>query len=111
MLRNISGILRRWRLISKRAWKSQEATLHALGDIARAKGMTQVARDAGVSRESLYKALSGDCTPGFDTVLKVIAAIGMRLHPEVIPMPDHAQQEVAAAGTPLREMPAAEPSR
>ncbi|HLH52951.1 MAG TPA: addiction module antidote protein [Verrucomicrobiae bacterium] len=52
----------------------------ALGDIARAKGMGQVARDAGLSRESLYKALSGDRSPGFDTVLKVIHALGLRLH-------------------------------
>lgn len=52
----------------------------ALGDIARAKGMAQVARDAGLSRESLYKALSGDRSPGFDTVLKVIEALGLRLH-------------------------------
>ena len=52
----------------------------ALGDIARAKGMAQVARDAGLSRESLYKALSGDRTPAFDTVLKVIAALGLELH-------------------------------
>ena len=52
----------------------------ALGDIARAKGMTQVARDAGLSRESLYKALSGDRSPGFDTILKVIGALGLRLH-------------------------------
>jgi probable addiction module antidote protein len=54
----------------------------ALGDIARAKGMSQVARDAGVSRESLYKALSGERTPGFDTILKVIEALGLRLHAE-----------------------------
>ena len=54
----------------------------ALGDIARAKGMTQVARDAGLSRESLYKALSGERTPNFDTILKVIAALGLRLHAE-----------------------------
>ena len=54
----------------------------ALGDIARAKGMAQVARDAGLSRESLYKALSGERTPGFDTVLKVIDALGLRLHAE-----------------------------
>ena len=52
----------------------------ALGDIARAKGMTQVARDAGLSRESLYKALSGERSPGFDTILKVIAALGLKLH-------------------------------
>ena len=44
----------------------------ALGDIARAKGMTQVARDAGVSRESLYKALSRDRSPAFETILKVV---------------------------------------
>ena len=56
----------------------------ALGDIARAKGMTQVARDAGLSRESLYKALSGERTPGFDTILKVIAALGLKLHAEAI---------------------------
>ena len=54
----------------------------ALGDMARAKGMTQVARDAGLSRESLYKALSGERTPNFDTILKVIAALGLRLHAE-----------------------------
>jgi probable addiction module antidote protein len=52
----------------------------ALGDIARAKGMAQVARDAGLSRESLYKALSGERSPGFDTILRVIEALGLRLH-------------------------------
>ena len=52
----------------------------ALGDIARAKGMTQVARDAGLSRESLYKALSGNRSPGFDTILKVVGALGLQLH-------------------------------
>jgi probable addiction module antidote protein len=52
----------------------------ALGDIARAKGMTQVARDAGLSRESLYKALSGERSPGFDTILKVVDALGLQLH-------------------------------
>lgn len=55
----------------------------ALGDIARAKGMTQVARDAGLSRESLYRALSGERTPGFDTILKVIKALGLQLHAAV----------------------------
>ena len=54
----------------------------ALGDIARAKGMAQVARDAGLSRESLYKALSGERTPGFDTILKVLGALGLKLHAE-----------------------------
>lgn len=52
----------------------------ALGDIARVKGMSQVARDAGLSRESLYKALSGDRSPSFDTILKVVAALGLKLH-------------------------------
>src|SRR3972149_4722212 len=51
----------------------------ALGDIARAKGMTQVARDAGLGRESLYKALSADGNPEFATVLKVIHALGLKL--------------------------------
>jgi len=52
----------------------------ALGDIARAKGMSQVARDAGLSRESLYKALSGDRSPDFSTILKVANALGISLH-------------------------------
>ena len=52
----------------------------ALGDIARARGMTQVARDAGLSRESLYKALGEDGNPSFATVLKVARALGLRLH-------------------------------
>jgi probable addiction module antidote protein len=51
-----------------------------LGDIARAKGMTQVALDSGLSRESLYKALSGERSPDFDTILRVITALGLRLH-------------------------------
>jgi probable addiction module antidote protein len=52
----------------------------ALGDIARAKGMTQVAKDAGLSRESLYRALSAEGNPSFATVLKVAKALGVRLH-------------------------------
>jgi len=51
----------------------------ALGDIARAKGMTQVARDTGLGRESLYKALSPDGNPELATLLKVIAALGLQL--------------------------------
>ncbi|MBX3178845.1 MAG: putative addiction module antidote protein [Candidatus Hydrogenedentes bacterium] len=54
----------------------------ALSDIARAKGMTQVAHDAGLSRESLYRALSGDHSPSFDTILKVVEALGLKLHAE-----------------------------
>ena len=56
----------------------------ALGDIARARGMTQVARDAGLSRESLYKALSGERSPDFETILKVVNALGLRLHAEAV---------------------------
>ena len=55
----------------------------ALGDIARAKGMSQVARESGLSRESLYKALSGDRSPSFDTILKVISALGLQLSASV----------------------------
>lgn len=55
----------------------------ALGNIARAKGMTEIARASGLSRESLYKALSGDRSPGFDTILRVIDALGLRLHADV----------------------------
>lgn len=52
----------------------------ALGDIARAKGMSQVAREAGLGRESLYKALSSTGNPEFGTILKVVAALGLQLH-------------------------------
>jgi probable addiction module antidote protein len=56
----------------------------ALGDVARAKGMSQVARDAGLSRESLYKALSETGNPSFATVLKVARALGVRFHAQAI---------------------------
>ncbi len=52
----------------------------ALGDVARAKGMAQVAKDAGLSRESLYRALSVNGNPSLSTVLKVAKALGIRLH-------------------------------
>ena len=52
----------------------------ALGDIARAKGMSEVARAAGLGRESLYKALSDSGNPSFATILKVAKALGLRLH-------------------------------
>ena len=52
----------------------------ALGDIARAKGMSQIARETGLGRESLYKALSVEGNPEFATVLKVIEALGLQLH-------------------------------
>lgn len=52
----------------------------ALGDIARAKGMSQIARDAGLGRESLYKALSTTGNPEFGTILKVVRALGLQFH-------------------------------
>ena len=55
----------------------------ALGNIARAHGMTQLAVDTGMGRESLYKALSADGNPSFATILKVTRALGLRLHVEV----------------------------
>ncbi len=58
----------------------------ALGDIARARGMSQVARETGLARESLYKALSPEGNPEFATVMKVIKALGFRLHAEFVPV-------------------------
>jgi len=52
----------------------------ALGDIARAKGMTQIARETGLGRESLYKSLSAQGNPELATILKVVAALGLQLH-------------------------------
>lgn len=52
----------------------------ALNDIARAKGMTQIARDSGLGRESLYKALGSTGNPEFATIMKVMKALGLKLH-------------------------------
>lgn len=52
----------------------------ALGDMARARGMARIARDTGLGRESLYKALSAEGNPEFATVLKVVRALGLKLH-------------------------------
>ena len=62
----------------------------ALGDIARAKGMSQLARYTGLAREGLYKALSADGNPEFSTIMKVIKALGLKLHAST------AQQEKVA---------------
>jgi probable addiction module antidote protein len=56
----------------------------ALGDIAKARGMTQLARDTGLSRESLYKSLSGERAPSSDTLFKVIHAMGFKLTVEAL---------------------------
>lgn len=57
----------------------------ALGDIARARGMAQVASETGLSHESLYKARSGERVPNFDTVLRVVGALGLKLRAETSP--------------------------
>ena len=57
----------------------------ALGNIARAKGMSQLAKNTGLGRESLYKALSGEGNPSFSTILKVMRALGLRLTTETRP--------------------------
>ena len=56
-----------------------EEFLRAIGYVAKARGMSQIARDAGMGRESLYKALSGQGDPRFSTILKVMSALGLRL--------------------------------
>ncbi len=68
------------------ALESDDASLigAALGDIARAKGMTAVAKEAGLGRESLYKALSPEGNPEFATILKVISALGLKLHAKAV---------------------------
>ncbi len=56
-----------------------------LGDVARSRGMAQIARDTGISREGLYKALSADGNPSLSTLIKVLGALGLRLHVEAAP--------------------------
>jgi probable addiction module antidote protein len=56
----------------------------ALGDIARSKGMSQIARDTGLSRESLYKALGENGNPSLATFLKVAKALGLQIHAEAV---------------------------
>ncbi|MDE0058892.1 MAG: putative addiction module antidote protein [Defluviicoccus sp.] len=72
----------------------------ALGDIARARGMTQIACDSGLSRESLYKALSGDRNPRLETVLRVVGALGLRLRAEAVPVAGAAGEAAAPAPSP-----------
>lgn len=55
----------------------------ALGDMARAHGITQLARETGLTREGLYRALSPNGNPEFGTVLKIVRALGLRLHAEI----------------------------
>lgn len=71
------------------AIESDDAAMvsHALGVVARARGMAQIARDAGVSRENLYRALSDEGNPELGTVMKVMRALGVRL--SVAPAQNH----------------------
>jgi probable addiction module antidote protein len=76
----------------------------ALGDVARAKGMTEIARAAGLGRASLYKALSPDGNPELATVAKVLRALGLRLKitPEVMASPGRKPRFKAPAGRQKR---------
>ncbi|MFY9259260.1 MAG: addiction module antidote protein [Gallionella sp.] len=67
---------------------------HALGVTARARGMTDIAKASGLTREALYKALRPNAQPRFDTISRVCAALGVRLVAQVIP-----QHEVATTGS------------
>jgi len=64
-----------------------ELLLAALGDIAKARGMSQIATETGLGRESLYKALAPGAKPRFDTILKVMHALGIRLQASSVPHP------------------------
>ena len=82
MQRNTLRQRKTWLHTSKPPLRMATTSLIAavLGDIARAKGMSQIARDTGLGRESLYKALSPDGNPEFATILKVVRALGLKLH-------------------------------
>ena len=58
--------------------------LAAVGDVAKARGMATIARDSGLGRESLYKAFAPGAKPRFDTVMKVLQALGLKLHAEPV---------------------------
>jgi probable addiction module antidote protein len=59
-----------------------DVLLVAVKNVARARGITQLARDTGLGRESLYKALAPGAKPRYDTILKVLRALGVKLHAE-----------------------------
>jgi probable addiction module antidote protein len=67
-----------------------ETVTRAIGAAAKARGMTRIAEEAGVSRESLYRALSGDGNPQFDTIARVLTALGLRLRVEPVEPDRHA---------------------
>jgi probable addiction module antidote protein len=72
-----------------------EDLVAALGTVARVKGMSAIARDTGLGRESLYKALSGSSSPGFATINRVIAALGLRMAVQPAGRSPHAQRRKA----------------
>jgi probable addiction module antidote protein len=59
-----------------------EIFLAAVADVAKARGMTQLAKDTGLGRESLYKALAPGAKPRYDTILKLLHGLGVKLHAE-----------------------------
>ena len=72
--------------------ENMDELLRSIGVVAKARGMSQIANQTGLSRESLYKALSGDARPQFDTVLRVLKALGLRISVE----PDESSDAHAA---------------
>ncbi|QFY91080.1 putative addiction module antidote protein [Magnetovirga frankeli] len=64
-----------------------DAFLVAVKTVARARGMAQLAKDAGMERTSLYKALAPGAKPRYETVIKVVRALGVKLHADVVPVP------------------------
>lgn len=78
--------------------------LLALGDVARAKGMAQVAKDAGLGRESLYKALAPGAKPRFDTVMKVVRALGVKLTAQPVARMNRQQSAPRLAEEPASEL-------
>ena len=79
-LKNEEDMVRYMELCLEEAGDDAAFIAKALGNIAKARGMTQLARETGLGRESLYKALSGEGSPRFSTILKVMSALGIRLH-------------------------------
>jgi probable addiction module antidote protein len=78
----------------------EQVLLHAVSTVARARGMTQLAKDAGLGRESLYKALAPGAKPRYDTVFKVIQALGVNIHFSPVGEPVHqvAEPELVYVG-------------
>lgn len=66
--------------------ENPDVLLQAIADVAKARGMTQIAKDTGLGRESLYKALTPGAKPRYDTVLKLIRALGVELHTTPAPV-------------------------